>query len=316
MTNGRRTKTPAHWEFIAPAPGAFYKLDAEVEIDPFEGRKEKSNPTWTCIKANCEEGGLIEFEDFWNPPQPPPEDSDNNSIDLSNLTSTLPYLPPTNPTGSGTGEQAGTGWDRKSQIAETTQNQGGRGGTEWAGLTCPSQNSNLLLVEEIKLVEELSTPIEGGVPQADTPDSLEVRQEVVNNTEIREDYGVEQFDAVYIEVAQEAAAEEDPWMNEEQLNAIADDLNKCQDPETLALLRQCWSRAAMNAACKRLSPERHAQIKGWVLALNAATADDVPTMITGSNAVEDEELIQSELFPQLGQQQRHLAPGDWGWEVE
>jgi DNA-binding FadR family transcriptional regulator len=104
-------------------------------------------------------------------------------------------------------------------------------------------------------------------------------------------------------------------MNEEQLNAIAIDLDECPDPETLDALRQCWNPAAMNAACKRLSPERHAQIKAWVLALNAATADDAATVATGANAAEDEELVQSELFPELGQQPRHLSPGDWQWEV-
>jgi hypothetical protein len=286
MVNGRRTKTPAHWEFIAPVPGAFYKVDAEVEIDPFEGRKEKSNPTWTCIKANCEEGGLIEFEDFWNPPQTPTGNSDNKPFDLPASTDPLPPLPPTNSTESGTGGQTGTGWDRKSQIAETTQNQGGRGGTGWAGLPCPSQNSNVFLVEEIKVAEEFSTSIEGGVPHANTPDSLEVCQKQVKSIEIREASEVEQFTAIQSEIVQDASIEEDPWMNEEQLNAIAIDLDECPDPETLDALRQCWNPLAMNAACKRLSPERHAQIKAWVLALNAATADDVATVATGANAVE------------------------------
>jgi phage/plasmid-associated DNA primase len=62
--------------------------------------------------------------------------------------------------------------------------------------------------------------------------------------------------------------EDDSWMTEENLAAMASALNQCDDRETLAALRECWSGAAMNAACKRLSPEKHAQIKQWVLELN------------------------------------------------
>lgn len=257
---------------------------------------------------------MIDFEDFWNPPQPPPETSDNKLLNLLSATDHLPPLPPTNTIESGTGGRGGTEWDKKSQIAETTQNQGGRGGTGWAGLPCPSQNSNVLLVEEIKVTEEFQTSIEGGVPQASTPDSCEVRQEVVNNTEIREDLGVEQLEAIQVQVVQNVTAEEDRWMDEENLIAIANDLNECPDPETLGLLRQCWNPITMNAACKRLSPERHAQIKAWVLALNAATAEDAATVTIAASATEDEELVQSELFPELGQEPRHVAPGDWEWE--
>jgi hypothetical protein len=36
----------------------------------------------------------------------------------------------------------------------------------------------------------------------------------------------------------------------------------------LALLRKCWLPEAMNAACKLLSPEKHAQIMEWVIELN------------------------------------------------
>jgi phage/plasmid-associated DNA primase len=63
--------------------------------------------------------------------------------------------------------------------------------------------------------------------------------------------------------------EVDPLMTEENLVAMADDLNCCDDRETLAALRECWSPQAMNAACKRLSPEKHAQIKQWVVELNS-----------------------------------------------
>jgi len=59
-----------------------------------------------------------------------------------------------------------------------------------------------------------------------------------------------------------------PWLEPENLESIARDLNGCEDSETLQLLRECWHPQAMNAACKLLSPEKHAQIKDWVIELN------------------------------------------------
>ncbi len=63
------------------------------------------------------------------------------------------------------------------------------------------------------------------------------------------------------------------WMQESAIAEIARDLaneNFCDNKESLAILRGCWNPQAMNAACKRLSPERHAQIKQWVIELNQA----------------------------------------------
>ena len=42
----------------------------------------------------------------------------------------------------------------------------------------------------------------------------------------------------------------------------------CNSRETLAELRQCWNPEAMKLACKRLTKERLAQIREWVLQLN------------------------------------------------
>jgi hypothetical protein len=42
----------------------------------------------------------------------------------------------------------------------------------------------------------------------------------------------------------------------------------CPDRSELATIRQLYSPAVLNAACKRLSIERHAQIKQWVIELN------------------------------------------------
>lgn len=103
--------------------------------------------------------------------------------------------------------------------------------------------------------------------------------------------------------AEQVHSEVDPWMSEENLAAIADDLNNCPNKETLAAFREVWEPAALNAACKRLSPERHAEIKRWVLELN------------GQRDTSEEDLVlQSELFGFEREQAHQVAPGDWGWE--
>jgi hypothetical protein len=64
-------------------------------------------------------------------------------------------------------------------------------------------------------------------------------------------------------------------MAEEDLRSMAQDLeNYCSERETLAHLLLCWPLYAINAACKFLSPEKHAQIKQWVLELNQLAAGD------------------------------------------
>jgi hypothetical protein len=63
----------------------------------------------------------------------------------------------------------------------------------------------------------------------------------------------------------------DDDLSAENLQAIAADLaaeDLCPNKEVLAELRKCWSPDALNAACKLLSSERHAQIKSWVAQLN------------------------------------------------
>jgi phage/plasmid-associated DNA primase len=315
MKDGRRDRVAAHWEFIAPLPNAFIKSEVEVENDPFNGRREKNNPTWICIKSACEEGGLMDFEDFWQPPQPPQPPvlpSDNNLIeDNAPLPPPIPTMQPEFVQGVQTVQ--------KNAESLEQRNSGGVQGVQGVqGIGSDKKKNAVCIDEKLEAVietEKILTPITVGGQLDSALDSFKVCQKHVEGVEIREDDGVEQFDAIQPEIVQGVTIEHDPLLDEENLNAIANDLNECPDPETLGALRQCWSRAAMNAACKRLSPERHAQIKGWVLALNAATADDVATVATGANAVEDEELVQSELFPQLQQQPRHLSPGDWEWEV-
>jgi hypothetical protein len=70
------------------------------------------------------------------------------------------------------------------------------------------------------------------------------------------------------------AAEEladDPWMTEENIVAMAkdlEDINLCDNQEMLAILRGCSKPQVMNAAYERLSPERHVQIKAWEFELD------------------------------------------------
>jgi hypothetical protein len=66
----------------------------------------------------------------------------------------------------------------------------------------------------------------------------------------------------------------DPWLERGNLESMAQSLHNCPDRSTLADLRLCWPGYAMNAACKLISAEKHAQIKQWVLELNRADAGD------------------------------------------
>ncbi len=73
MVNGKRERIQAHWEYLAPVPGAFVKWEPDAR-NSGENSLPPQNPTWVCLKASCQEGGLMEFEDFWNPPDPPQDD--------------------------------------------------------------------------------------------------------------------------------------------------------------------------------------------------------------------------------------------------
>jgi predicted P-loop ATPase len=72
--------------------------------------------------------------------------------------------------------------------------------------------------------------------------------------------------------------QEKPNYSEKDIEDIKEALanvETCPTKEVLSELRLCWDRQAMNLACKRLTPERHAQIAQWVLELNAERAEQV-----------------------------------------
>jgi hypothetical protein len=90
----------------------------------------------------------------------------------------------------------------------------------------------------------------------------------VEKTEVSESATQSEVDRLAVGTASQEGADLDEWMTLENLQAIASNLAECDSAETLALLRECWHPQVMNAACKLLSPEKHLQIKNWVLQLN------------------------------------------------
>ncbi len=109
MVNGKRSRVAAHWEFLVPVDGAFVKGDRPMtEGGTFSPPQPIENQIWTCIKSQCEEGGLMEFEDFWNPPQPPDNSCDNNLDSNNTPQSPLHSLQPHESAESGSTVQAGS----------------------------------------------------------------------------------------------------------------------------------------------------------------------------------------------------------------
>jgi hypothetical protein len=260
-----------------------------MQSEAFRPPTPADNPLWICIKSECKEGGLFEFEDFWNPPQPPDDGGDNSSDGNNVATSTTNSsdLP-----SSGTG---GTGWDKNTSIAETTRNQGGQGGTGGQGIGLSMGEKINSFSEEPLLKKSLTTALMGilkGGQCEDRVDSCKVIQNEVNcGSE------VDSSESAQIEVKQgnlplyqrsdgqieldqlaiadsthikESKTEDDlsGWLAPGELEGMARDLGNCEDAETLAKLRKCWNGKAMNLACKMLSPEKHQQIMNWAIQLN------------------------------------------------
>jgi hypothetical protein len=67
-----------------------------------------------------------------------------------------------------------------------------------------------------------------------------------------------------------AQVEPDLIESEEAIADLASILELCDSIECLAAVRQTegFTPSVLNKACKRLSPEQHAQIKAWVKQLN------------------------------------------------
>ena len=94
---GERKMQSAHWECLAPMPGVFVTWEPDKKGSS-ENSQPPSNPVWNCIKANCQEGGLKEFEQFWNsspptPPTSPPVHQDQGDLEGSKSLLPLPSQP-------------------------------------------------------------------------------------------------------------------------------------------------------------------------------------------------------------------------------
>jgi hypothetical protein len=360
MSNGKRDRVQAHWEYVTTVPGAFVSIS---QNDGFRGSSENTppptDPIWVCRKSKCEEGGLMEFADFWNPPEPPDDDrgdwgeSDNNPPispvpplahegvqggsknqaasnctvdnpeqrkikgvqggstvqqgDLALEKSTVAVLekiaPEISPTSISSGGQRVDTLDKKpGQVVKESQSHTqpefkAHVGLKWSEpslgpdySTFPHRSSDNLQAK-IKLADRIKQQL----LSANNKDELVaikgehgenqvkwVHRILLTESErekVRSAAQTEQLNLLLQSNSREdsphAADPLDPWMEEENLRSMAQALeNHCLDQETLAQLRRLWRPYAMNAACKLLSPERHAQIKQWVLELNQSASGD------------------------------------------
>lgn len=311
MVNGKRSRVAAHWEYLVPVEGAFIKSDVQLQPEAFRPPTPANNPVWICIKAQCEEGGLMEFEDFWNPPQPPDYDCDNNCSHDNESQSPLPSPLPHERAKSGSTVQGG------SIFAESLEqrNSGGvQGGSTVQGIGLDLEKNKISVLSEPSAEKSLTVALmdvlEGG-QDACKVDSCTLTQDKVDSqlnlldtplsttnpgenetqgTKAVTDKEVQQpglpvyqrSDGGYeVESSLASPAQNDAeinWMSEEVIQDIFYALQLCEDAENLRLLRECWTsenaKRAMNAAYKRLTMEKYVQIMRWVTELNQATLRD------------------------------------------
>jgi len=352
MSNGKRDRVPAHWEYVTTVPGAFVSL---TQNDGWSGSSENAppptDPVWVCRKSKCEEGGLMEFSDFWNPPEPPDDDGGNWGSSDNN-----PSTPPT-PSQPNEGVQGGS----KNQVVsnctvdkpEQREIRGVQGGSTVQPVDLAKEKSTVAVLEKIEL-EISNTSIQEGGQSLDTldkkpelviqgllakpvplckahvklwsesslggetdystfphrrSDNLQAQIKLANRIKeqllaatdkqhlavAKQEHGDNQVNWVWKRLLTESQRDKlralaqteqlnllsdgncekspqvsqvDSWLEEENLAAMARELDSCSDRSTLASLRLCWPPYAMNAACKRLGAEKHAQILCWVNELN------------------------------------------------
>jgi len=359
MSNGKRNRVPAHWEYVTTVPGAFVSISHQEGFrNSSENAPPPTDPIWVCRKSKCEEGGLMEFADFWNPPEPPDDDEGIWAACDNNL-----FTPPTPPLAH-EGVQGGS----KNQAVnnctvdnpEQREIKGVQGGSTVQGIGSANEKNAICVLEKTE-VEKTLTSVSSGGQRVDTLDkkaeqaisepsvktglsfkahvglkwsdpkggetdystfphrasdnlqakiklAFRIKEQLlsVNNKDelvaIKGEHGENQVNWVHrtllteserekvwaisqtfqLNLLEQSLSEEspqaadpcDPWMEEENIRSMAQDLDDCRDRETLAALRLCWSPYALNGACKLLSAEKHAQIKQWVLELNRLAAGD------------------------------------------
>jgi len=168
MSDGKRDRVPAHWEYVTTVPGAFVSIS---QNDRWSGSGENAppptDPLWVCRKSKCEEGGLMEFADFWNPPEPPDDDGgdwgghDNN-----------PPRPPI-PSQPYLGVQGGSENSALSNCTldkpEQREIKGVQGGSTVQPGDLAREKSTVAVLEKME-TEISSTAIKGGGQTLDTLD--------------------------------------------------------------------------------------------------------------------------------------------------
>ena len=294
MVNGKRSRVPAHWQFISPVEGAFIKSDPELQPHPFNGLTPSDNPKWICLKAACEEGGLLEFEDFWNPPQPPDGDGDEDC-----------WNSPQPPDGDSDGDE--DCWSSPQPPDSDGDNKEcNNEPPQFFDVNCCNKTNDCELpqhppdspkspegAESVQGVqggsifaESLEQRNSGGVQGGSTVQGigsdnqknavcvLEKIETQISPTSIsgggQPDCRVDSYTSRQI-TANNTVVEpgaNDPWLELETLQDIASSLEFCPNKEDLAKLRKGFPKYAITEAAKFLSPEKYAQIKEWVLELN------------------------------------------------
>ncbi|NEQ20165.1 MAG: AAA family ATPase [Microcoleus sp. SIO2G3] len=121
--------------------------------------------------------------------------------------------------------------------------------------------------ESITAYSITSSPLEGGEGVEESVDTVTVQPEIVPNP--WDDSEPVEEEATTLVARSESATDAYTDADIADIAEILADETLCADLEALGLLRQCWNPQAMNKACKRLTVERHAQIKQWVIELNS-----------------------------------------------
>jgi len=168
MSDGKRDRVPAHWEYVTTVPGAFVSIS---QNDRWSGSGENAppptDPLWVCRKSKCEEGGLMEFADFWNPPEPPDDDGGDGGGGDNN-----PPTPPT-PSQPYLGVQGGSENSALSNCTldkpEQREIKGVQGGSTVQSGDLAREKSTVAVLEKME-TEISSTAIKGGGQTLDTLD--------------------------------------------------------------------------------------------------------------------------------------------------
>ena len=108
----------------------------------------------------------------------------------------------------------------------------------------------------------ISTDVTAVTPNSDNAPHLCINYVSTGNTlEL-----TEEKTAVLPEVTELPQSE---WMSEENLQLMADDLECCEDIETLQALRDIYDSEALKVAARRISAQKREQIRSWVAQLDA-----------------------------------------------